>query len=63
MPLYPPSTLQLKRRVHMQLAGTRPLIEPGPAGHPLAVEQRTGIRLARVQEIAEMLLPSSAEAT
>lgn len=36
--------------------GTRPLIELEPAGHPLDVEQRTGIRLARVQVIAEPLL-------
>ncbi len=32
------------------------LIELEPTDHPLAVEQRVGITLARVQEIAETLL-------
>jgi len=48
--------LQLRVRVYTQAVGTRPLIELEPTGRPLAVEQRTGIRLARVQEIAETLL-------
>jgi len=56
LPLYQPSTLSLKTRVHTQAAGQRPLIELEPADHPLAVEQRAGITLARVQEIAEALL-------
>ncbi len=56
LPLYQPSTLSLKTHVHTQAVGQRPLIELEPAGHPLAVEQRTGITLARVQEIAETLL-------
>ena len=56
LPLYRPSTLSLKTRVHTQAVGQRPLIELEPTDHPLAVEQRTGITLARVQEIAEMLL-------
>lgn len=56
LPLYQPSTLSLKTRVHTQAVGQRPLIELEPTGHPLAVEQRTGITLARVQEIAETLL-------
>jgi hypothetical protein len=34
----------------------RPLVELEPTDHPLAVEQRTGITLGRVQEIAETLL-------
>jgi hypothetical protein len=56
LPLYQPSTLSLKTRVHTQPVGQRPLIELEPTDHPLAVEQRTGITLARVQEIAETLL-------
>jgi hypothetical protein len=56
LPLYQPSTLQLKTQVHMQPVGQRPFVELEPTDHPLAVEQRTGITLARVQEIAEALL-------
>jgi hypothetical protein len=56
LPLYQPSTLSLKTRVHTLAVGQRPLIELEPTDHPLAVEQRTGITLARVQEIAETLL-------
>jgi hypothetical protein len=56
LPLYQPSTLSLKTRVHTQPVGQRPLIELEPTDHPLAVEQRAGIKLARVQEIAETLL-------
>ena len=55
LPLYP-STLNLKTNVHTQPVGERPLIELEPTDHPLAVEQRTGITLARVQEIAEVML-------
>jgi hypothetical protein len=56
LPLYQPPALSLKTRVHTQPVGQRPLIELEPTDHPLAVEQRTGITLARVQEIAETLL-------
>lgn len=56
LPLYQPSTLSLKTHVHTQAVGQRPLIELEPTDHPLAVEQRAGITLARVQEIAETLL-------
>ena len=56
LPLYQPSTLSLKTHVHTQPVGQRPLVELEPTDHPLAVEQRTGITLARVQEIAETLL-------
>jgi hypothetical protein len=60
LPLYQPSTLQLKTQVHTQPPGSRPLVELEPTSHPLAVEQQTGITLARVQEIAETLLHPSA---
>jgi hypothetical protein len=42
--------------VHTQPIGSRPLIELEPTDHPLAIEQRQGITLARVQEIAGLLL-------
>jgi hypothetical protein len=56
LPLYQPTTLSLKTHVRTRPVGQRPLIELEPTGHPLAVEQRTGITLERVQEIAETLL-------
>lgn len=51
-----PETLHLKSHVHTREVGRRPRIELEPTDHPLAVEQRTGITLARVREIAEMVL-------
>lgn len=51
-----PSTLNLKTNVHTRPLGERPAVELEPTDHPLAVEQRTGIALARVREIAEALL-------
>jgi hypothetical protein len=51
-----PDTLHLKTNVHSREVGRRPRIELEPTDHPLAVEQRQGITLARVQEIAELVL-------
>ena len=48
-----PETLNLKTMVHTRDVGLRPLIELEPTDHPLAVEQRNGITMKRVQEIAE----------
>jgi hypothetical protein len=56
LPAYEPSTLNLKTHVHTQPVGQRPLVELEPTDHPLAREQRTGITMARVQEIAETIL-------
>ncbi|GAB3449493.1 DUF2199 domain-containing protein [Actinophytocola sediminis] len=56
LPLYDPTTLNLKTQVHSQPVGTRPTVELEPTDHPLAVEQRSGITVARVQDIAERLL-------
>lgn len=56
LPLYSPSTINLKTNLHTRPIGLRPLIELEPTDHPLAVEQRNGITLARVQQIAEALL-------
>ena len=50
-----PETLKLKTMVHTNVVGVRPSIELEPTGHPLAVEQRQGITMARVQEIAELI--------
>lgn len=51
-----PSTSGLKTKVHLRNKGGRPFVELEPTDHPLAVEQRKGIRLQRVEEIASMLL-------
>jgi len=50
LPLYP-STVNLKTKVHLRDDGVRPSIELEPTDHPLAVEQREGIPVARVAEI------------
>ena len=55
LPLYAP-TLNLRTAIQTQPIGRRPhftLLDPH---HPLAIEQRHGIPLARVQRIAETLL-------
>ena len=46
-----PSTENLKTRVHLRDNGVRPYIELEPNNHPLAIEQRSGITVARVAEI------------
>jgi len=58
LPCYP-DTLSLKTHVHTRPVGTRPLIELEPTEHPLAVEQRNGITMARVKEIVERVLHDS----
>lgn len=60
LPIYHPTTLNLKTNVHSQPVGVRPTVELEPTDHPLAVEQRTGITLACVQAIAEQLLHPNA---
>jgi hypothetical protein len=52
VPLYP-STLNLKTKVHSRPIGQRPSIELEPTDHPLAIEQREGITVARVTAIAQ----------
>ncbi|MEU7913845.1 DUF2199 domain-containing protein [Microbispora bryophytorum] len=56
LPVYEPTTLNLKTNLHTRPVGPRPVVELEPTGHPLAVEQRTGIAHARVRELAELLL-------
>ncbi len=54
IPVYP-ETLSLKTMVHTRAPGLRPAIELEPTDHPLAVEQRVGIGMDRVKEIAQQL--------
>lgn len=50
--VYPETTLNLKTLVHTRPVGERPFVELEPTAHPLAVEQRNGITMERVREIA-----------
>ncbi|WP_435609536.1 DUF2199 domain-containing protein [Streptomyces sp. C10-9-1] len=59
LPVYSPTTLNLKTNVHTRPIGQRPFIELEPTDHPLALEQRTGITQDRVREIATALLHPS----
>ncbi len=52
LPVYP-ETLSLKTHVHTRQVGRRPYIELERTDHPLAIEQRNGITMHRVREIAE----------
>lgn len=56
LPIYSPTTINLKTNLHTRPLGERPVVELEPTDHPLAVEQRTGITRARVQHLAETLL-------
>jgi len=56
LPCYDKDTFFLKTNVHTRFVGQRPFIELEPTEHPLAIEQRNGITLKRVQEIAECAL-------
>ena len=53
---YLETTINLKTMVHTQPVGVRPKIELEPTSHPLAAEQKQGITMERVQQIAERLL-------
>lgn len=50
-----PETLNLKTAVHSRSVGTRPYIELEATEHPLAAEQRNGITMIRVRQIAERM--------
>ena len=54
IPCYP-ETINLKTKVHTRKVGMRPFIELEPTDHPLALEQRKGIAISRIQQIAEEL--------
>ena len=53
--LYPDS-LGLEVKVHTLSVGERPMVALQPTEHPLGLEQRNGVRLARVREIGEFVL-------
>jgi hypothetical protein len=55
---YEQPTVLLKTRAHFRQGGLRPAIELEPTEHPLAVDQRTGISLARAWEIVHRYMPS-----
>ena len=49
---YPQTTLSLRTSVQTMPVGERPTITLEPIEHPLSLEQRHGITMARVQQIA-----------
>jgi len=51
-----PETLNLKTNLHSGDIGQRPCLLLEPTDHPLAVEQRSGITMQRVRQIAEHAL-------
>src|SRR5262245_8576762 len=55
IPIYP-QTRDLRCSLHLRNAGKRPSIMLESTDHPLAVEQRNGITLDRVKEIAAVVL-------
>jgi hypothetical protein len=50
-----PETLHTKTMVHLRDNGLRPLIVLDKTDHPLSIEQRNGIAMARVQEIIDLM--------
>jgi hypothetical protein len=55
---YRQDTFLLETRVHFHGGTRRPTIELEPTDHPLAVEQRNGITLARAWEIVHHCMPN-----
>jgi hypothetical protein len=53
---YDPTTLSLKTNIQTMPVGERPTITLEPTDHPLSLEQQNGIKMARVQQIAEAAL-------
>jgi hypothetical protein len=51
-----PDTLNLKCTIQVGPVGERPLFYIDEADHPLAIEQRQGISLERVQQIASIFM-------
>ena len=56
LPGYSDTTLNVKVRLQTRPVGERPLIELESNHHPLAAEQKVGITMSRVQEIAEVCI-------
>lgn len=57
LPLYPDTT-NLKTLAHFRDSRLRPSIELEPTDHPLAVDQRSGISLAKAWEIVHAAGPA-----
>jgi hypothetical protein len=55
IPSYP-DTINLKTMLHLRDDGIRPYIELEATDHPLAVEQRDGITVARVAELYALMM-------
>ena len=55
LPVYEPTTINLKTMVHKRAPGLRPVVELEHTDHPLAVEYHQGITVARVAEIAALM--------
>jgi len=53
---YATTTLNLKCSIRIQPVGSRPLFFIDEPEHPLAIEQRLGISLERVQQLASALM-------
>jgi hypothetical protein len=58
IPHYDEPTFLLETQVHFSVGDERPTIELKPTNHPLSVEQRTGVTLARAWEIVHRYMPS-----
>ena len=54
-----PETLNLKTNVHVRQR-MRTAVELEPTDHPLAIEQREGISMERLQRIVSVVMHSSA---
>ena len=55
LPCYP-DTLHLRTSVQSQVVGQVPLISLEPTGHPLSLEQQSGITMDRVHEIVHQVM-------
>ena len=58
-----PDTAFLKTMVHQRAVGVRPAVELESKDHPLAVEQREGIKESRLQAIVTELLHGKSSTT
>ena len=56
-----PETINLRSRVHLRDGHLRPCIELEPTDHPLAIEQREGITIARVAELYAQMVHASSD--
>lgn len=54
-PLPYPDTMNLNMMIHTSPVGEFPYFELEPTNHPLAIEQREGITMARVHEINKLM--------